>query len=292
MPACLRCKIWSLWHIFVRHPIAAPAHRWHDVDLLGKVISWRQDQEAPKPIRRRTPSLWPRSHCPRMKLQCWTAGSGQRTTCQSVRSTCWTTRCYAVPSRPPTSSPACSGTGAPLRLNFIYAHLNRVIRRDDRDMLYIAGPGHGRPRAMVANAWLGQLLRVLPGHRPRRARHAGTVQAVLLPRRNPVACRSRDPGFHPRRWRAGIQPQPCVRSRIRQPGSDRGMRDPEMAKPRPDRWQPPGTARSSSTRSLTARCCRSCTSMATRSRTRPFWPDPARGTHRAVGRIRLEASLR
>ena len=38
-------------------------------------------------------------------------------------------------------------------LNFIYAHLNRVIRRDDRDMIYIAGPGHGGP-AMVANAWL------------------------------------------------------------------------------------------------------------------------------------------
>ncbi len=38
-------------------------------------------------------------------------------------------------------------------LNFVYAHLNRVIRRDDRDMIYIAGPGHGGP-AMVANAWL------------------------------------------------------------------------------------------------------------------------------------------
>ncbi len=38
-------------------------------------------------------------------------------------------------------------------LNFVYAHLNRVIRRDDTDMLYIAGPGHGGP-AMVANAWL------------------------------------------------------------------------------------------------------------------------------------------
>ncbi len=38
-------------------------------------------------------------------------------------------------------------------LNFIYAHLNRVIRRDDTDMIYIAGPGHGGP-AMVANSWL------------------------------------------------------------------------------------------------------------------------------------------
>ncbi len=38
-------------------------------------------------------------------------------------------------------------------LNFIYAHLNRVIRRDDLDVIYVAGPGHGGP-AMVANTWL------------------------------------------------------------------------------------------------------------------------------------------
>ena len=30
-------------------------------------------------------------------------------------------------------------------LNFIYAHMNRVIRRDDVDAIYIAGPGHGGP---------------------------------------------------------------------------------------------------------------------------------------------------
>src|SRR5690554_3468121 len=38
-------------------------------------------------------------------------------------------------------------------LNFIYAHLNRVIRKYDADMLYVCGPGHGGP-AVVANAWL------------------------------------------------------------------------------------------------------------------------------------------
>ncbi len=38
-------------------------------------------------------------------------------------------------------------------LNFIYAHMNRVIQRDDLNMIYIAGPGHGGP-AMVANTWL------------------------------------------------------------------------------------------------------------------------------------------
>jgi len=38
-------------------------------------------------------------------------------------------------------------------LNFIYAHLNRVIKRDDLDMIYITGPGHGGP-AVVANTYL------------------------------------------------------------------------------------------------------------------------------------------
>ena len=38
-------------------------------------------------------------------------------------------------------------------LNFIYAHMNRVIRRDDLDMIYLAGPGHGGP-ALVASTWL------------------------------------------------------------------------------------------------------------------------------------------
>ncbi|WP_445155639.1 phosphoketolase family protein [Arthrobacter sp. Hor0625] len=38
-------------------------------------------------------------------------------------------------------------------LNFIYSHLNRVIRRDSQEMLFVAGPGHGGP-AVVANAWL------------------------------------------------------------------------------------------------------------------------------------------
>lgn len=38
-------------------------------------------------------------------------------------------------------------------LNFIYAHLNRLIRERDLEMIYLAGPGHGGP-AMLANAYL------------------------------------------------------------------------------------------------------------------------------------------
>ena len=37
--------------------------------------------------------------------------------------------------------------------NFIYTHLDRVIKRDDLDMIYLSGPGHGG-NAMVAQDWL------------------------------------------------------------------------------------------------------------------------------------------
>jgi xylulose-5-phosphate/fructose-6-phosphate phosphoketolase len=38
-------------------------------------------------------------------------------------------------------------------LNFIYVHLNRVIKQHDLNMIFITGPGHGGP-ALVANTYL------------------------------------------------------------------------------------------------------------------------------------------
>ena len=37
--------------------------------------------------------------------------------------------------------------------NFIYVHLNRVIKKYDLDMIYVSGPGHGGP-AVVGNTYL------------------------------------------------------------------------------------------------------------------------------------------
>ena len=34
--------------------------------------------------------------------------------------------------------------------NFIYVHLNRVINKNDLDMIYISGPGHGGRFALVS----------------------------------------------------------------------------------------------------------------------------------------------
>ncbi|OGP35910.1 MAG: phosphoketolase [Deltaproteobacteria bacterium GWC2_65_14] len=38
-------------------------------------------------------------------------------------------------------------------LNFIYVHLNRIIKEQDLNMIYVCGPGHGGP-GLVANIWL------------------------------------------------------------------------------------------------------------------------------------------
>jgi xylulose-5-phosphate/fructose-6-phosphate phosphoketolase len=38
-------------------------------------------------------------------------------------------------------------------LNLVYVHLNRIIKRDDLNMIYVIGPGHGGP-ALVAQAYL------------------------------------------------------------------------------------------------------------------------------------------
>ncbi len=58
------------------------------------------------------------------------------------------------PLRPEHIKPRLLGHwGTTPGLNFVYAHLNRVIRARDLDMIYICGPGHGGP-GMVANTYL------------------------------------------------------------------------------------------------------------------------------------------
>ena len=58
------------------------------------------------------------------------------------------------PLRPEHVKPRLLGHwGTTPGLNFIYAHMNRVIRNWDLNAIYVMGPGHGGPAA-VANAYL------------------------------------------------------------------------------------------------------------------------------------------
>jgi len=58
------------------------------------------------------------------------------------------------PLRPEHIKPRLLGHwGTTPGLNFIYAHLNRIIKAGDLNVIYICGPGHGGP-GMVANTYL------------------------------------------------------------------------------------------------------------------------------------------
>ena len=50
-------------------------------------------------------------------------------------------------------------------LNFIYVHLNRVIKEHDLNVIYIIGPGHGGP-GLVANSYLEQTYSEVYGQIP------------------------------------------------------------------------------------------------------------------------------
>src|SRR5258705_14022097 len=53
----------------------------------------------------------------------------------------------AEPLRPEHVKPRLLGHwGTTPGLNLIYAHLNRVIRNQDLNAIYVCGPGHGGPR--------------------------------------------------------------------------------------------------------------------------------------------------
>jgi hypothetical protein len=53
--------------------------------------------------------------------------------------------------------------GTTLGLNFLYVHLNRLIKENDLNMMYVIGSGHGGP-GLVANTYLeGFIHRALSG---------------------------------------------------------------------------------------------------------------------------------
>ena len=99
-------------------------------------------------------------------------------------------------------------------LNLLYAHLNRVIRAWDLDMIFLAGPGHGGP-AVVANAWLEGTYSEIYSH---VTRDAAGLEALFRQFSFPAASQPRRPGdagVDPRgrraRLRAGARLRRCLR---------------------------------------------------------------------------------
>ena len=88
-------------------------------------------------------------------------------------------------------------------LNFVYAHLNRLIRRHDVDVVFMAGPGHGGPGARSQRLPGRHLLGGVPAHHLRRGGDAQAVPPVLLSRRHSEPRRTGDPRVDPRGRRTG-----------------------------------------------------------------------------------------
>ena len=147
----------------------------------------------------------------------WTPTGGPPTTCRSARSTCSTTRCLREPLKLEHVKPRLLGHwGTTPGQNFVYVHLNRVIKEYDLNMIYISGPGHGGP-ALVANTYLeGTYSEIYPEHHAGRGGNEAALQAVLVPGRHPQPRRARDAGLDPRGGRAGLQPEPRLRRGVRQ----------------------------------------------------------------------------
>ena len=75
-------------------------------------------------------------------------------------------------------------------LNFIYVHLNRLIKENDLNMIFVAGPGHGGP-GVIARRLSGRNLHrtIIPTSNGTTKRIASPVSAVLLALRNSQPCR-------------------------------------------------------------------------------------------------------
>ena len=101
--------------------------------------------------------------------------------------------------------------------NFVYVHLNRVIKERDLDMIYISGPGHGGP-ALVANTYLeGTYSEVYPAVTADEAGLKMLFRQFSFPGRHSEPRRAGNARQHPRRRRARVLAQPRVRRGLRQP---------------------------------------------------------------------------
>ena len=147
------------------------------------------------------------------------------TICRSARSISTTIRCFERPLKLSHVKPLVLGHwGTTPGQNFIYVHLNRVIKKYDLNMIYVSGPGHGGP-ALVANTYLeGTYSEIYPNISQDEAGLQEAVQAVLVSRRNSQPRRADNAGLDSRRRRAGLLAQPCLRGRVRQSRSDRRLR--------------------------------------------------------------------
>ena len=99
-------------------------------------------------------------------------------------------------------------------LNFIYVHMNRIIKKFDLDAIYIAGPGHGGP-GMVANTYLeGSYTELYPNIQQIEEGMRRLFKQFSFPGRHSEPCRARNARLDSRRRRTRIFHRSRVRRRV------------------------------------------------------------------------------
>jgi xylulose-5-phosphate/fructose-6-phosphate phosphoketolase len=107
--------------------------------------------------------------------------------------------------------------------NFIYVHLNRVIKKVR--LGYVLHRRARSRRSCSGGKCLSRrhLYRDLSRHHPRRSGNEKAFQTIFVSRRNFQPCCTDDSGVDSRRRRAGLFTQPCLRCRVRQSRTDCGL---------------------------------------------------------------------
>lgn len=130
-------------------------------------------------------------------------------------------------------------------LNFIYVHLNRVIKERGTDILYICGPGHGGP-AMVANTYLeGSYSEIIY---PEISQDEEGLRKLFRQFSFPAECPATSPRRRPVPSKREANSATLLSMPLAPPSTIRTSQLPALsatAKPRRGRWQLRGTPTSS-----------------------------------------------
>ena len=132
--------------------------------------------------------------------------------------------------------------------NFIYVHLNRVIKKHDLDMIYIAGPGHGGP-ALVGNVYLeGTWSEVYPNVTQDEAGLKKLFKQFSFPGGISSHVAPTTPGSIHEGGELGYSLSHAFGAAFDNPGFDRRLHRRRRRSRRPGRWRPRGSPTSSSIR--------------------------------------------
>ena len=142
-------------------------------------------------------------------------------------------------------------------LNFVYAHLNRVIKARDLDVIYVTGPGHGGPawsRTPISKAPTARSIRDIGQDEEgcselfRQFSFPGGVPSHVAPETPGSIHEGGELGYALSHAFGAAFDNPDLSSRAWS----------ATARPRPGRSPPAGTRTSSSNPRATAPSCRSC----------------------------------